>query len=179
MRRAIYLFIIAAILLICLTSCSGYNRIMRDHLSAPENYYTQTVTIVDMYYQDSQTREICRNFSSSDCYGQDITLVIQLWSNLEEILPFLGSTPDPDAPGEIYQIGLTITANNSKVLYENGFYEAVSSGDEIEVTTSNLIYMDSNFFYIAQIVFNDVVYLDFEVGLRNIIDMMNRNKSLI
>ena len=178
MRKIICLTIIVTLLLVCLSSCSGYNKIMIAHLSAPENYHTYKAVVVDMYYQNPQTRELLRNFASSDCCEQDVTIVIKLWENIEEILPFLGSNPDPDVPLESYEISLFITADNSKVLYENGFYEAVSIGDKIEVTASNWIYMDGNFFYVAQVVFDDVVYLNFEDGLHNILDMMNQNKSL-
>ena len=177
MRRVVCLTMIIALLLICLSSCSGYNKIMRDHLSSPGNYHSYNATVVDLYYQNTKSNEILRNFDSSDCFKGDVTIVIRLWAP-EEILPFLGSAPDPDAALIGHEIPLCITANNSKLLYESGFYETISIGDKVEVMASNWIYMDSNFFYVAQVTFDDVVYLTFEDGLHNIVDLMNRQKSL-
>ena len=38
--------------------------------------------------------------------------------------------------------------------------------------------MDSEFFYIAQVEYDGTEYLNFEDGLENIVDMMDKDKSL-
>ena len=47
------------------------------------------------------------------------------------------------------------------------------------VTVSSLIYMDTNFYYISSVTYNNKEYLNSETGLENIIKMMDENRSII
>jgi hypothetical protein len=49
----------------------------------------------------------------------------------------------------------------------------------IDITASGLIYMDSNFFFIAAITYNETEYLPFEDGIKNIEEYISAHKSLI
>ena len=52
-------------------------------------------------------------------------------------------------------------------------------GEKISVKVSDFIYMDSEYFYVVQLEYNGKEYLNFEEGLKNLVDMMNKNKSLL
>lgn len=145
------------LLLIFLSSCNGYNKIMRNHLSDPENYGTYQAIIVE-YTTES------------------LTVTFEDRASVES---FLGANSNPDIPVEDYRFVLLLTAENSQLLTESGFYETVSAGDKITIRASNYIYMDGNFFQIAMIEHGETVYLPFEKGLQNIITMMENNKSLL
>lgn len=145
------------LLLIFLSSCNGYNKIMRNHLSDPENYGTYQAIIVEY-----TTESLTVTFEDRESIGK-----------------FLGTDSNPEIPMEEYRFTLVLTAENSQLLTENGFFETVSVGDKITIRASNYIYMDGNFFQIAMIEHGETVYLPFEQGLRNIITMMENNKSLL
>ena len=178
MKKFIGYVLILTLLLVCISSCSGYNKIMRDHLSNPANYQTFDVVLTDMCYQDPSNHKILRDFDKQDFLNYDITIYVT-FETIEDISAFLGHSPNLDIPLEEYEISLHIPRDNSKVLFNNGFYENISSGDKITITSSNWVYMDSDFFYVAQVEYNGVMYLSFDDGLKNITDMMNKNKSLI
>ena len=176
MKKILSCIIFFAVLLTCFSSCSGYNKIMRDHLSDPDSYHTFEAVIVDMCYQNSNY-DIIHDFENADFLEYEIVINIK-FENYENVSAFLGGSVNTDIPIEDFVFSLEIPVDNNKILYENGFYEDISLGDKINVTSSSWIYMDGNFFYVARIEHNGVIYLDFETGLNNIVDMMNKNKSL-
>lgn len=178
MKRIVSMIAVATLVLICVSSCAGYNKIMRDHLSTPDNYHKFEAIVADVFYLNPKTREIQRNFDTPDFLDLDVTIYIQ-FEDYENVSAFLGRTSNPDIPLDEHEYSLCIPAANSKILYENGFYKNVSAGDKISVMSSNWIYMDSDFFYVAQVETDSVVYLEFEKGLKNIVDMMNKNKSIL
>ena len=155
MKKILLFFLV--LLLIFLSSCNGYNKIMRNHLSDPENYGTYQAIIVE-------------------CTTESLTVTFE---DRESIRKFLGADSDPEIPMEEYRFTLVLTKENSQLLTKSGFYETVSAGDKITIRASNYIYMDSNFFQIAMIEHGETVYLPFEKGLQNIITMMENNKSLL
>lgn len=175
MRRIIALSMIIALLLVCLSSCVGYNQIMRDHLSNPASYHSYTVVVKDMYFQDADKKN--RDFSSTYCLNFDATLVVFL-PNIKDALPFLGSQQIPESAVSGYELTLCISARNSKILFDEGFYQSIQMGDEIQIRASNWIYMDGTFFYVAELKYQGIQYLYFEDGLQNIITMMDEKKSL-
>ena len=177
MKKYIALMIVISLLLVCCTSCSGYNGIMRKHLSDPENYRTYEAVLVDMCYVDPKTGEQYRDFENNDFLGYDVILFVN-FETVENVTNFLGGQPNPDMPPDEFKFALEITAENSKILYENGFYNDVVVGDQIRVRSSDWIYMDGDFFYVAQLEYKDTVYLSFDDGLKNMIEMINKNKSL-
>jgi hypothetical protein len=86
--------------------------------------------------------------------------------------------PNTDIPLEEYKFQFRVTKDNSNLLSSNGFYNCVSLEAKISVKVSSYIYMDSEFFYIAQVEYDGTEYLNFEDGLENIVDMMDKDKSL-
>ena len=176
MKKIIGFIIFFAILLTSFSSCTGYNQIMYNHLSNPDNYRTFEAVIVDLFYQNSN-RDIVRNFESTEFLEYEVVIYIE-FESYEDISVFLGGNANTAIPVEDFEISLEISVDNSNILYENGFYKDIAMGDIINVTSSSWIYMDANFFYVAHIERNGVVYLDFESGLENIVDMMNKNKSI-
>ena len=177
MKKIISLIVIIALLSVCLSSCSGYNKIMRDHLSDPANYRTYEAVLADMCYVDPKTREEYRDFENGNFPVYDVILFVK-FETVETVSKFLGGQPNPDIPLDEFKFALKIMAENSKILYENGFYADIALGEKICVRSSDWIYMDGDFFYIAQLEYNDTVYLSFDAGLKNIVEMINKNKSL-
>ena len=90
----------------------------------------------------------------------------------------MGGTPNEDIPLEEYKIQYIVTKKNSKILWANDFFNHITVGEKISVNVSDFIYMDSEYFYIAQLEYNGKEYLNFEEGLMNIVDMIDENKSL-
>jgi len=176
-KRIVSFIAVSTLVLICLSSCAGYNKIMRDHLSTPDNYHKFEAIVADVFYLNPKTSEIQRNFDTPDFLDFDVTIYIQ-FEDHENVSAFLGRTSNPDMPLDEHEYSLCIPAANSKILHENGFYKNISAGDKISITSSNWIYMDSDFFYVAHAESDGVVYLNFEDGLKNIIAMMNNDKSL-
>ena len=72
-----------------------------------------------------------------------------------------------------------ITKEHNQILAENGFYDTVAMNTPIEITASNYIYMDSNFFFIAAVTYNESEYLRFEDGIQNIREYMKEHKRLL
>jgi hypothetical protein len=177
MKKALGFMTLLSLLLVCFSSCSGYNKIMRNHLSNPENYQTYQATLVDIFYYDSASNQSLRDFENDRFLNFDVIISVR-FDNYDDVSDFLGGRPNTDILLEEYDVRLCIPSSNSKILYENGFYNNVSLGDKIKVTSSAWIYMDGNFFYVSQIEHEGTVYLDSEDGLKNIIDMMNKNKSI-
>lgn len=177
MKKMLSLTLCLVMLLVCLSSCSGYNRIMRDHLSDAGNYHTFNVTLHSISYQDPSTYDIVYDFDPSEVLDYDIVFRVT-FETREEVSAFLGGRLNPDIPLEECIVPLEVISDNHKTLVSNGFYDHVSPGDTIRITTSDLIYMDGNFFFVAQAEHDDTEYLNFKEGLQNIISMMNKNKSL-
>ena len=78
-----------------------------------------------------------------------------------------------------YMVLLEIEFNNYKILLENNFFEDYKLQDSLIVKASNLIYMDSRFYYISSVTYNNKEYLNNETGLNNIIEMMDDNRSIL
>ncbi len=138
-----------------LTSCFGYNAIMRKYLSDIEHYYEYEV-VLNNYSFDND------DLSTADRVFFDITFT----ANNENTL--IG-----------HSHSLQVNKSNNEVLVKNGFYDNVKMDDTLVVMSSNWIYMDGNFFYIIEINLDGICYLDRWTGLKNIVDMMNNNKSLL
>ena len=178
MKKIACLAVIFALALVSLTSCSGYNKTMRDYLGNADNYQVCEVFLKDLYYIDPSTNEKVRDFSSDDFHDNDIIFEVSFFNGIEELRPFLGGMPNTDIPLEEYKFQFRVTKDNSNLLSSNGFYNCVSLEAKISVKVSSYIYMDSEFFYIAQVEYDGTEYLNFEDGLENIVDMMDKDKSL-
>ena len=178
MKRISCFILIFAMLLFSLVSCSGYNSVMRDHLNNADNYQTREVILKDFYYIDPSTAEKKRDFTAQEFSGNDIIFEVSFFDSAEELRPFLGGSPNENISLEVYKFQFCVIKSNSKILLANDFFDHITVGEKINVSVSDYIYMDSEFFYIAQLQYNGKEYLNFEEGLKNIVDMMNENKSI-
>lgn len=177
MKKFSCFILILVFLLLALTSCSGYNKIMREHLSDPENYQAYEAILTDIYYRDPVTKEVIGDLEKSKITDYE-TVIIVTFETTEDVRTFLGGTPNHDMSPEEFNFELHVNSYNSKILHSNRFYESVSLGDKITVTASSWIYMDGDFFYIAHLECDGTEYLPFDEGLKNIVDMINKNKSI-
>lgn len=163
--KKIITFLLVFILSITLSSCYGYNRIMRNHLSDPNSYCEYIVEV----------QEITISKNNSNKLG----IFVKFFSK-EEYAKFNGvSAENLTLSPEDYLITLEIIGDNIKEVCDNGLMEEIQPGDIIEVMASNWIYMDGDFFYIIGLSKDNKEYLNKDEGLQNLIDYMNENKSLI
>lgn len=152
------------LLLTCILTGCGYNSIMFDHLSDRNNYETYTVQIEKMIYPDADT---------------DKAFFWVTFLDYEALDQFMGYEVDREKPLSNYVETFSVIAENHRLLSGNQFYEQISVGDTIEITASDWIYMDGYFYYIIGVRCGETEYLNPEDGLKNVIDMMNRERGLI
>ena len=177
MQRFIATLLCFFILLFLLTSCSRYNSIMRDHLSDKTNYNSYRGEICDIYYFDAENKKT--SLLLSDEVPECDVLIELTFDDRDTVKKFLGAEPNPEWSLDEYKFTFDITKENNQILVTNGFYEAVDVNTQIEITASSFIYMDSNFFFIAAVTYNESEYLRFEDGIQNIREYMNEHKSLL
>ena len=149
--KRLLLLLFAIILLLSMTACSGYNGIMREHLSNEANYHDIEATFCS--YKEAGDR-------------------IYLYVSVENKSAFDSSEANSE------EIRLELVGDNCNVLSEVLAKEEIREGDRITVKCSTWIYMDSTFYYVAEIKTQDQTLLSFDDGLENIIKYMNDNKSL-
>jgi hypothetical protein len=135
-----------------LTACDGYNKIMREHLSNENNYIT--VNAKYSGYEDLDDSMVVLIEIDETFNGFDIS------------------------ESDTAEIRLQIIGENYSLLKDIFINEEIVTGTSIIVKCSTWIYMDTNFYYIAELKANEQTYLTFEDGLKNIIDYMDNNKSL-
>ena len=178
MKRTFCGILVLAMLLASLASCSGYNRVMREHLKNADNYQAREMILKDFYYIDPSTQEKKRDFADQAFGDNDIIFEVAFGKSVEELILFSGHTFEEDAELELYQFQLRVIPSNSQILLENGFFDRIAVDEKISFKASDYIYMDSEYFYIAQLEYADTEYLSFDDGLKNIVDMMEENKSI-
>ncbi len=165
------------ILQFLLLSCSGYNSQMQNHLTDATNYDSYRGEICDIYYFDSENKKV--SMLSSDGFSQYDAVIEVTFENYDTVKKFLGAKPNPEWALDDFRFQFKITKENNQILTENGFYDAIAMNTPIDITTSSLIYMDSDFFFIAAINYNETEYLRFEDGIKNIQEFINTHKGLI
>ncbi len=166
MKKIKFLIVTICILLIgVLTSCTGYNSVMIEHLSNKDNYHTYFVTVEGVSSFDDTSEMICLDV---------------IFSAKEDVAKFKGTLLEnlTYEPNE-YIITVVINGENVRKIYNTEFNQNVNVGDEISITVSNFIYMDGNFFYVIGLEKDGQVYLESTIGLENVINLMNGNKSLL
>ena len=141
----------ATVLLLSMTACSGYNGIMREHLSSEDNY---------------------QDIEASFCSYKEVGDRIYLYVSVEDKSTFDSSEADSE------EMRLELVGDNCNVLSEVLAKEEICEGDRITVKCSTWIYMDSTFYYVAEIKNQDKIFLSFDDGLKNIIKYVNDNKAL-
>lgn len=163
--KKIITFLVGFVLAITLSSCSGYNNIMRNHLSDPNSYYGYTIEVKEIVIPQYDTNRLN---------------VIVKFFNKDEVAKFHGvSAENLTLSPEDYLITLEIIGDNVNEVSDNGLMKEIQAGDIIEVVASNLIYMDSDFFYIIGLRKDNKEYLNKDKGLQNLIDYMDENKSIL
>ena len=150
MKRTL-LFLLTISLLLSMTACSGYNGIMREHLSNEENYCDVEATF---------------------CSYKEVDDRIYLYVAVEDKSAFDSSEANSE------EIRLELVGDNCKVLSEALAKEEICEGDRITVKCSTWIYMDSTFYYVAELKTQSQTFLSFDDGLKNIIKYINNNKAL-
>ena len=149
--KSILLLLITIVLLLSLTACSGYNGIMREHLSNEDSYH---------------------NIEAMFCSYKEVSDRIYLYVSVEDKSAFESSEVNSE------EIRLELVGDNCNVLGEALTQEEIREGDRITVKCSTWIYMDSTFYYVAELKTQSQTLLSFDDGLNNIIKYMNDNKSL-
>jgi hypothetical protein len=151
MKRFLSL-LLTIILSLSISACSGYNGIMRKHLSNKDNYYD--IDAILCSYREDKDR-------------------IYLYVSVNDKTDFDSYEKNSD------EIKLELVGDNCNVIKEVLANEEIRKGDKITVKCSTWIYMDSTFYYIAEIKNKDKTFLSFDYGLKNIIKYINDNKSLL
>ena len=149
--KRILLPLLVIILLFSVTACSGYNGIMREHLSNEENYHAIDATFCSYKKADGR---------------------IYLYVAVEDKSAFDFSESNSG------EIRLEVVGSNCDIVNEIFEKEEICEGDRITVKCSTWIYMDSTFYYVAEMKIQDETILSFDDGLKNIINYMGDNKSL-
>lgn len=154
----------------------GFNKIMREHLSDPDNYYEFTIEVTRIYtYNGSKAENRYTDVTSP----ADINLDAADWYYIDgKVLD--GNEPDlgDDYYSKRYELNFEISQANVLHLLSTDFYNVIEVGDKLQVRSTWWVYGDRDWRYIAEIKLNNTVYLGFDEGLQNIIDYMNANKSL-
>ena len=150
MKRISFLLLVVTLLL-SMTSCSGYNGVMREHLSNEDNYYTIEATFCT--YKETDDR-------------------VYLYVTVEDKSAFDSSEANSK------EIRLELVGDNCNTLGEFLENEEIKEGDKITVRCSTWIYMDSTFYYVAGLKDQNKTFLSFDDGLAAIVDYVNGNKSL-
>ena len=150
MKRLLVL-LLTIILLLTMTACSGYNGIMREHLGNEDNYH---------------------NIEATFCSYKEVDDRIYLYVSVEDKSAFDSSEANSE------EIRLELVGDNCNVLSEVLTKEEIREGDRITVKCSTWIYMDSTFYYVAELKTQSQMFLSFGVGLKNIIKYVNDNKAL-
>ena len=149
--KRLLLFLLAIIFLLSMTACGGYNGIMREHLSNEDNYYD-----VDAIF----------------CSYEKVDDRIYLYVTVEDKSAFDSSESNKE------ELRLELVGDNCDVLCECLANNEMREGDKLAVKCSTWIYMDSTFYYIAEIKSGKKTFLSFDDGLKNIIKYIGNNKSL-
>ena len=133
MKKMLFI-LFATVLLLSMTACSGYNGIMREHLSNEANYHDIEATFCS--YKEAGDR-------------------IYLYVSVENKSAFDSSEANSE------EIRLELVGDNCNVLSEVLAKEEICEGDRITVKCSTWIYMDSTFYYVAEIKNQDKIFFDF------------------
>ncbi len=149
--KRILLLLIAIALLLNLTACSGYNEVMREYLSKEDHYHDIEATFCS--YKEADDR-------------------IYLYVSVEDKSAFDSSEVNSE------EIRLELVGDNCNALGEILAKEELREDDKITVKCSTWIYMDSTFYYIAELKTQTQTLLSFDDGLKNIVKYVNDNKAL-
>jgi hypothetical protein len=151
---------------------------MYSYLSDRNHYENYTVQIAEIYYYDWDSKEYVKDYSDERFQMNEVDFKVT-FPSYEEADKFYGYEVDREKELSEYKEVFEVATENNQLLAKSGFYEQISVGDTIDITTSDWIYMDGYFYYIIGVQCGETEYLNSEDGLRNVIDMMNKKKGLI
>ena len=149
--QRLLLFLSAIILLLSMTACNGFNGIMREHLSNEENYHAIEATFCS--YKEADDR-------------------VYLYVTVEDKSAFDSSEANSN------EITLELVGDNCGAFRDFNAKGEIQEGEKISIKCSTWIYMDSTFYYVAEIKTQEKAILSFDDGLKNIIKYLNNNKSV-
>ena len=177
MKVKLSLLSLCLLLILSLTACTGFNNIMYKHLSNEENYERYEVAIENIYVCNKETRKL---EEYNDTIHDESYLSATVYFSVLELDGFYGGEyflGDGTRTERI--VLLEVSAENSKILLENGFYKDFLLGNVVEIQSSGWVYMDTNFYYVIGVKYGETQYLNAEDGLQNIVDMMDKDRSLL
>ena len=169
--------LVVFLFLFALTSCSGYNTQMREHLSNETNYHPYRGSICDVYYLDADYKKISL-LSTDDIPHCDVVMELT-FEDYGTVKTLLGGEPNPSWALDEYKFAFDITKEINQILIENGFYDAIDLNALIEIMASSFIYMDADFFFVAGVTYNETEFLSFGDGIRNIREYITNHESLL
>ncbi len=163
-------------LALSLTACS-FNGIMYRHLSDESNYETHALTLEGVYVCNKETGWLERY---DEAIHDESYLTATVYFGVTDLERLgAGEVVLEDGTKTEPIVLLEVIPENSKMLLENGFYEDFVPKSVLEIVTSTWIYMDGEFFYVIGVAQEKTRYLDSDVGLKNIVEMMDENRSLL
>lgn len=169
--------LVLALCLVCvfsLTAC-GYNRIMYEHLSNIENYRTYEAEIMQICIYNDETHRL--DEYNIDIHGEDcLSGTVYFGISIEDFVGPERAPKDEEAAKTL--VYLEVTPENSQFLLSSGFYNDFIIGDTVEIQASDWTYMDGDFYYVIGVKYNGTQYLNSEDGLKNIVNMMDNDRSL-
>ncbi len=173
---AIGSIVMLLILTVLLSGC-GYNRIMREHFSNPDNYFEFEIEVTRIYFYDGD-KQYDERFVDITC-SSDVDL------DSADIFYIDGKVLDGNydfIDGTYYEnrneVQFELSYANVLHLLSTEFYDVVKNGDCLNIRSTMWVYGDREWQYLAEIKLGDTVYLGFAEGLQNIIDYANAHKGL-
>lgn len=161
MKRKIMAVFAVLLCTAMLQGCSGFNAIMFKNLSDRAEYRTDYVYITGIYTYNTQSR-MYEEYNAADN---------------PEVMYLRADITNGQYPSEGYTY-IEVIPDNIIELAKNDFFVNFEPGAIYSVTWSEYIYMDTDFFYVIGVARDNTVYLDDDIGLQNMVDYMNENRSL-
>ena len=176
MKVKVLLLSLCLLLILSLTACSGYNNIMYKHLGNENNYEKYEVAVENIYVCNKETGKL---EEYNDAIHDESYLSTTVYFSVLKLDGFYsGEYTLGDGTRTESMVLLEVLAENSKILLENDFYKNFLVGNVVEIQSSDWVYMDANFYYVIGVKYGETQYLNAEYGLQNIVDMMDKDRSL-
>lgn len=162
-----FFIVLALVCAILFCACSKYDDPVAEYLSNQSKYSAYQFTLMDVYYYDEDTGTKLTDFTTEDFAEQTVILKVG-FNDFDSLAVFLDSIPNADASLEDYVYELEIIPVNNQILINNGFYNNIPLNEVIDVTAANLMYSDTNYFWVAELAHNGTTYLSYADGFSNI-----------
>jgi hypothetical protein len=155
---------------------------MYKHLSNFQNYVSVTGIVKGIHFYGADFEELTWEPTTDEIPQTFYFVRVSVqFDSVEEYALFAGVVvsgfPEDFVVSDYYG-NFEIIKENAEILIENGFFDAITIESEISMLVSIFIYMDTEFFQIIQLKYNETLYLDSETGLQTFMDYMEKSKSL-